>query len=266
MPEGHVLHRAARLQRRALGGGPLRVWSPQGRFDQGARVLDGSSIRSVEAVGKHIFYHFDRRPILHVHLGLFGKYATFTDQPYPSPSPNARLAMVGEAAVYLSGPTVCELLDVAQVERVVERLGPDPLATSADADQFYAALDRRTVPIAAALLDQVAIAGIGNVYRSELLFLAGVHPNRPANETSQIEREDIWNRSVELLAVGERLGRIVTVHPREVGVGSYSRIAKPARLYVYRRTYQPCRRCGTEITSWTVGERGVWACTNCQPR
>lgn len=266
MPEGHVLHRASRLQMRALGSGPIRAWSPQGRFDQGARVLDGSSIRSIEAVGKHLFYHFDRRPILHVHLGLFGKYTTFADQPYPSPSPNARLAMVGESAVYLSGPTVCELLDVAQAERVLDRLGPDPLAKSANADLFYRALDRRTVPIAAALLDQAAIAGIGNVYRSELLFLAGVHPDRPANETSRAEREDIWNRSVQLLTVGERLGRIVTVHPQEVGVGSYGRIPKRARLYVYRRTYQPCRRCGTEITSWKVGERGVWACINCQPR
>ena len=266
MPEGHTLHRAARLQTKALGTGPVRMWSPQGRFDEGARVLDGASIRSIEAVGKHLFYHLDRRPILHVHLGLFGKFSTFKEEPYPSPSPNARLAMVGASAVYLSGPTVCELLDAAQADRVIDRLGPDPLAKSPDPERFYAALDRRTVPIAAALLDQAAIAGIGNVYRSELLFLAGIHPDRPANETTREERKDIWTRSVELLTVGERLGRIVTVHPREAGVGSYAKVPKPARLYAYHRTFQPCRRCGTEITSWTVGDRGVWACLNCQPR
>ena len=265
MPEGHTLHRAARLQTKSLGTGPLRMWSPQGRFDEGARVLDGSSVDRIEAVGKHLFYHFDRRPILHVHLGLFGKFSTFKEQPYPQPSANARLAMVGDAAVYLSGPTVCELVDVAQAQRVIDRLGPDPLSPTADPERFYAALDRRTVPIAAALLDQAAIAGIGNVYRSELLFLTGVHPDRPANETTADERTEIWERSVELLKVGERLGRIVTVDPREVGVGTYGKIPRPLRLYAYHRTFQPCRRCGTEITSWTVGDRGVWACLSCQP-
>ena len=119
MPEGHTLHRAARLQTKALGTGPIRMWSPQGRFDEGARVLDGAAIRSIEAVGKHLFYHLDRRPILHVHLGLFGKFSTFKEEPYPSPSPNARLAMVGDSAVYLSGPTVCELLDAAQADRAL---------------------------------------------------------------------------------------------------------------------------------------------------
>jgi endonuclease-8 len=173
--------------------------------------------------------------------------------------------MIGDAAVHLSGPTVCELLDPTQVEAVTARLGPDPLDRRADPERFYDALERRGTPIANALLDQRAIAGIGNIYRAELLFLTGVHPNRPANEVTQAERAELWTRAVELFTVGERLGRIVTVDPRELGVDQRRAIPKPDRLYVYQRTSDPCRRCGTAIRLWKMGARSVWACPTCQP-
>lgn len=266
MPEGHTIHRAARLQAEALGTGPITVASPQGRFAEGAAHLDGATIRSIEAVGKHLFYHWDRRPILHVHLGLFGRFRTHRTAPYPDPSPNARITMIGDAAVYLSGPTICELLDPIQMDDVTSRLGPDPLDPDADGDRFVASLERRTSAIGAALLDQSAIAGIGNVYRSELLFLTGIHPDRPANSTTHDERRELWKRSIDLLTIGERIGRIVTRDPREVGAGDHREIPKRARLYVYQRAFQPCRRCGTEIRRWDIANRAVWACPDCQPR
>ena len=266
MPEGHTIHRAARLQAQALGDGPVAIHSPQGRFAEGAALLDGARVTSIEAVGKHLFYSWDRRPVLHVHLGLFGKFWTFRELPPPPPSPNTRLAMIGESAVYLSGPTICELLDPIQVEAVKSRLGPDPLAADADPEPFYASLERRSTPIGAVLLDQSAIAGIGNVYRSELLFLCGIHPDRPANDLTEDETTELWSRSVELLRIGERLGRIVTVDPGEVGAARPSDLPKQLRLYVYKRSHRPCRRCGTEIASWESAGRSVWACSSCQPR
>jgi endonuclease-8 len=265
MPEGHTIHRAARLQAAALGSGPIAVASPQGRFNEGARLLDGSTLEGIEAVGKHLFYHWDRRPILHVHLGLFGRFSTFAGETAPEPSPNARLTMAGDATIHLSGPTICELLDPIQVERVKERLGPDPLDRNADPDAFVDALGRRSIPIGAALLDQSLVAGIGNVYRAELLFLEGIHPDRPAHSTSEDERRRLWARAVELMRVGEGLGRIVTMDPRDVGAGSHRSIPLRSRLYVYKRSFEPCRRCGTEITSWDVGGRRIWACVACQP-
>lgn len=264
MPEGHTIHRAARLQRRALGTSPISVSSPQGRFADGAALLDGKRIDSIDATGKHLFHTWEDGSVLHIHLGLFGKFRTHRKQPYPQPSPNARLTMIGDNAVYLSGPTVCEVVTPDEADEIRLRLGPDPLDRGADPERFFAALDRRTIPIAAALLDQAAIAGIGNVYRAELLFLAGIHPDRPARDTTADERSELWDRSVELLAIGERIGRIVTVDVEEAGVDSERDLPRDERLYVYHRDGEPCRRCGTEIRRWDMRSRWVWACPACQ--
>lgn len=265
MPEGHTIHRAARLQRRALGTSPISVASPQGRFADGAALLDGKRIESIDAAGKHLFHTWEDGSVLHIHLGLFGRFRTHRTQPYPEPSPNARLTMIGDSAVHLSGPTVCEVVTPDEADEIRMRLGPDPLDPNADPERFSAALDRRTVPIAAALLDQNAIAGIGNVYRAELLFLTGIHPDRPARETTEDERAGLWGLAVDLLAIGERLGRIVTIDLDEVGAGTAREVPRGDRLYVYHRDGDPCRRCGTEITTWDLRGRRVWACPRCQP-
>lgn len=266
MPEGHTIHRAARLQSVALGTGPITVRSPQGRFSDGADLLDGKRIESIDAAGKHLFHCWEDGSVLHIHLGLFGKFRTHRKQPYPEPSTNARLTMIGDSAVYLSGPTVCEVLTPEEADDIRMRLGPDPLDAEADPERFFASLDRRSIPISAALLDQAAIAGVGNVYRAELLFLSGIHPDRPAKDTTDAERADLWKRSVGLLAIGERLGRIVTVDADEVGSQPVRDIPAGERLYVYKRAGDPCRRCGTEIRSWDMRGRTVWACPTCQPR
>jgi endonuclease-8 len=264
VPEGHTIHREARVQAGALGRGPIAVTSPQGRFAHGASILDGGRIESIEAVGKHLFYHWDRRPVLHVHLGLVGRFRIHRSESVAI-STNARLAMEGDAVVSLSGPQTCELLDPLHVAEIRKRLGPDPLDPNADPARFVTALAGRSTPIAAALLDQSAIAGVGNVYRAEMLFLAGIHPNTPSSEVSADEALDLWASAVELLSIGERIGRIVTVHPGEVGAARPEDIPKPMRVYVYKRSYQPCLRCGTAIRGWEVGGRSVWACATCQP-
>lgn len=265
MPEGHTIHREARLQRAGLGAGPIAATSPQGRFHAGARQIDGRRIETIEAVGKHLLYRFEGRRFLHVHLGLVGRFTMYEVEP-PPPSPNTRLSLEGDATVYLMGPATCELLDPLQVKALVERLGPDPLDPDADAERFFAGLARRTAPIGATILDQTLIAGIGNVYRSELLFLSGIHPDRPAAELTTPEGEALWRLAVERLADGERVGRIVTVAPKEVGAARRSELPKELRLYVYKRRHQPCRRCGTEIRRWELGGRLIWACPTCQPR
>lgn len=265
MPEGHTIHRESRLQRARLGPGPIAASSPQGRFHAGAQRIDGRRIESIDAVGKHLLYRFEGRRHLHIHLGLVGRFAMYAADP-PPPSPNTRLSLVGDATVYLTGPATCELLDPLQIKRLVERLGPDPLDPDADPDRFFEGLARRTTPIGATILDQSVIAGIGNVYRSELLFLTGIHPDRPAAELTAPEREALWKLAVDQLAEGERTGRIVTVAPREVGATRRSELPKELRLYAYKRWHQPCRRCGTEITQWELGGRLIWACPSCQPR
>lgn len=277
MPEGHTIHRHARLQRTLLRGKPVRAWSPQGRFDEGAARLDKGMVTAVEAHGKHLLYHWADMDgtatgdVLHVHLGLFGRFRTHhprEDGTVPEPTDGTRLALqVIEtgSVLYLAGATIVDLITPADVPVIIERLGPDPLDSSADPDRFVKALGRRTLPVCEALLDQKAIAGIGNVYRAELLFRAGIHPSTPADQLEEAAAKQLWDDAVELLRRGERSGRIVTVDPADVGKRRRSDLRKDEQRYVYKRHDRPCHRCGITIVQWTPRSRTVWACPSCQP-
>lgn len=266
MPEGHVLHRAARLQGRRFRGRRVSATSPQGRFADGAGRLNGQTVTGIDALGKHLFYRFDSGDILHVHLGLFGKFRV-RSLPAPEPSPNARLVMeTATDHLHLAGPTVCELLDPDAEDALRDRLGPDPILDPADgADRLVAKLARRSISIGAALLDQSVVAGIGNVYRSELLFLAGVHPLTIAKTIDDDTVRGLWRGSVVALTEGERMGRIVTVDAVEMGATSPRELKRGDRLYVYKRAGDPCRRCATPIRSADADGRNVWWCPSCQP-
>lgn len=266
MPEGHVLHRAARLQGRRFVGTDVQATSPQGRFAAGAEVLDGQTVTGIDALGKHLFYRFAGGDVLHVHLGLFGKFRV-RRRPAPEPSPNARLVLENDTDhLHLAGPTACDLVTPDDEDTIRARLGPDPILAPADgADRLAERLRRRSISIGAALLDQKVVAGIGNVYRSELLFLAGIHPLTVARTLPEPAVADVWHRSVAALTDGERMGRIVTVIPGEMGAQSARELARGDRLYVYKRAGDPCRRCDDEIVAADADGRNVWWCPTCQP-
>jgi DNA-formamidopyrimidine glycosylase len=265
MPEGHTIHRIARRHNDLFGGGPVAVSSPQGRFDAGARRVDGRTLERVEARGKHLLYHFDGRRTIHVHLGLVGKFRSFRS-PAPDPSPATRLALRNDDAVaYLTGPMKCELVDAAATESIVGHLGPDPLVAGTRVTSFAAALASDDRPIGAALLDQSVVAGVGNVYRAEVLFLCGIHPETPASSLGEEEVKELWNVIRSELRNGVDDGRIVTVRPREVGAARRRDLPKQLRVYTYKRDRRPCRRCGTEIASAEMAGRRTWWCPGCQP-
>jgi formamidopyrimidine-DNA glycosylase len=161
---------------------------------------------------------------------------------------------------------VCRLVDPRDIAEITTRLGPDPLRSVDGAGEFIERLRRRRLPVAAALLDQRIIAGIGNVFRAEFLFTCGIDPRRPAADISVEEASALWSAAVEGLRLGERMGRIVTVSPVEVGERRRSAIPADLRLYVYQRGGEPCRRCGTLIRETRLGGRRVWWCPRCQPR
>ncbi len=265
MPEGHTIHRHARLQRKHLrNAGPIAVSSPQGRFAAGAARLDGSRVTAVQASGKHLFYRWDQGDTLHVHLGLFGKSKTFLGDP-PPPTDGTRLAMRTEdATIYLAGPTVCEIIDPDEEAGIRKRLGPDPLDRRADPERFIANLGRRRIPIGAALLDQKVIAGIGNVYRAELLFILGIDPQTPANQLDSSTAMALWDRTVTELRRGEKSGRIVTTDPADFGARRDRDLDRSERLYAYKRDGLPCRRCGTEIRMTEMATRLMWWGPSCQ--
>ena len=262
MPEGHTIHRLARDLNRTLGRRPVQATSPQGRFSGGAAAIDGCVLESAQAWGKYLFCDFGTGDVLHVHLGLIGK---FRRRAFPPEEPigEVRLRLVGEDTTWdLSGPTRCELVDPDDQVRIVAKLGPDPLRSDADPGAARARLSRTARPIGATLLDQSIIAGIGNVYRAELLFLCGIHPARPSDTISDDEFDGLWERTVDLLRIGERLGRIVTTDPDEIGTPR-GRMRRDDRLYVYHREH--CRRCGDPLRTDPIGGRPISWCPTCQP-
>lgn len=267
MPEGHVIHRAARLQGRRFQGKPVEVSSPQGRFSDGATLLDGHVIERMHAYGKHLFYDFDNDLSVHIHLGLFGKFRVSKLPVSIEPSPNCRLLIESATdQLHLAGPTVCEVTDASGIASILDRLGPDPIVNPPDgADKFADRLSRRGIPIGTALLDQKVIAGIGNVYRAEFLFSLGIHPFTPSKELDRSSVDAIWALAVDELRAGEALGRIVTVDPTEVGYERRKDIPRSDRLYAYKRQGDPCRRCGTPITAADIDGRNIWWCPACQP-
>jgi endonuclease VIII len=267
VPEGHTLHRLARLHQRRYAGAPVAVSSPQGRFAAAASAVDGQVLRRASAWGKHLFHHYAGGPIVHVHLGLYGTFTEWarpSDAAMPAPVGQVRMRMVGvEYGTDLRGPTVCELLDDAEIADVVSRLGPDPLRRDADPARPWARIAKSRRPIGALLMDQTVIAGVGNVYRNELLFRHGIDPYRPGRAIGEAEFGAAWTDLVGLMKVGLRRGKIVVVRPEhDHGTPSY-RPDRP-RTYVYRRAGEQCRVCATAICAAELEGRNVFWCPQCQ--
>ena len=263
MPEGHTIHRLARDHAPLLVGHPVACSSPQGRFADGAALLSGRVLERVDPYGKHLFYGFAGERVLHVHLGLYG---TFTRGSGPAPEPRGalRLRMTADDVwVDLRGPTACEVLEPAGRDRILARLGPDPLRRGADGAPAHARLSASRRAVGELLMDQAVLAGVGNVYRAEALYRAGMSPFRPGREVSTAEWELLWLDLRTLMRAGVRAGHIVTTEraDRDRRSGPPRR---EDRFYVYRRQGLPCRRCGTEVRTTVMAARNLFWCPVCQ--
>jgi endonuclease-8 len=257
MPEGHTIHRAARDHAKALAGATVAVSSPQGRFEEGAGLVDGTRLDTVEAWGKHLFYRFERERTVHVHLGLYGRFWKH-ERPPAQTHRQVRMRMVGRTVCYdLTGPIACEVLDPDEVDAIVARLGPDPLRAEADGGDAWPRLARRRGPIGVAVMDQAVVAGVGNVFRAESLFVHGMHPERPARSLARGEWDDLWDTLRSMLRAGVRTRRIATVDRRD------DTITDGRSRYVYKQ--DRCGRCGSTIRRWDLGGRWAYACETCQP-
>lgn len=262
MPEGHILHRIAKELNETLGGAPVAASSPQGRFADGAARIDGRDLVKADAYGKYLFCDFGIDEILHIHLGLIGKLNR-KHAPIPDPVGEIRLRLEGrEDAWDLSGPTRCELISPEEVDSITAKLGADPLRRNPPVERAREGFRRSRKPVGARILDQDVIAGIGNVYRAELLFLCGINPLRPSNTLTDEEFDCLWSNTVELMRIGKRLGRIVTTDPDEIGKPR-GRMADDERLYIYKQDH--CRRCGSELVTTKIGGRDIAYCPVHQP-
>ncbi len=267
MPEGHTIHRIARDHTKLVAGRPLAVSSPQGRFAADAARIDGAMLEGIEAYGKHLFYHWSTGEVGHVHLGLFGKFRVHRGEP-PEPvgALRMRLQTLDDGApvtIDLRGPTACTVGPPEDRDAIVDRLGPDPLRRDADPEAAVDRMAKSRKAIGALLLDQAVVAGIGNVYRAEMLFVNGIHPERPGQRCNRAELDALWETAVAMLRAGVKANRIVTVDRRELDWPARKRLPRREATYVYKR--DRCIRCGTPIRTVEVADRTCYFCPTDQP-
>ena len=261
MPEGHTIHRNAKAHSKLFAKQTVEVSSPQTRFD-GAALVNGRVVERVEAYGKHEFFFFDNDLVMHVHLGLFGKWRQHTVSPPPEPvgQVRARLASANGAAD-LSGPTACITGDPTLFDQITARLGPDPLRSDANSSAFIDRVAKSRKSIGQLLMDQAVISGVGNVYRAEALFVNHIWPERAGCDLNDAEREALWTTAVRMLKDGVKAGKIITIAKNDPDLPAGAKAADK-RTYVYKR--DNCLRCGTEISRWDMAGRWCYACRVCQ--
>jgi endonuclease-8 len=292
MPEGNEIHRWAERHATAFAGKTVRVDGPQGRFSD-SELIDGKKLQRVMAVGKHLGYDFGKDRILHVHLGLQGDF-TEGSGPLPAVRGALRLRMWNAAAVKLAalpgesrphrwyseddgtdnlapetiawvelrGPMDCSVYSQEMWEKLLKRLGPDPL--NGDGPEVAVArIGKSKKPIAALLMDQSVAAGVGNIFRAELLYRARLNPFVAGKEVEAKALRSIWKDAGVLMKAAMTDRRIVTTKPAD-RPHKRGKALKEEAHYVYRRSGRPCFVCGTTILMKEMAGRNLFWCPVCQ--
>lgn len=258
MPEGDTIHRTATRLQPLVG---RRITAARAHAGPGLRHIPdlsrivGASVTAVEARGKHLLIGFDNGLTLRSHLRMTGSWRLYRSTP---PARASAILETDDLAAVAFRTPVLELLTDAGLRRSpLAMLGPDLLHPSFDAGEALRRLRERSArELGDALLDQRAVAGIGNVYKSELAFLAGLDPWAPVAAFSDEELQRVLRLGQRVLAANVR--------------GSGPRTTTGRRgeaLWVYGRTGRPCRRCGTAILGRRQGDgaRMTYWCPHCQP-
>lgn len=258
MPEGDTLHGWARALDAALAGHEI-VYATSTRVP--LERLVGNTVRAARALGKHLLVEFDDGHVLRTHLRMHGtirlRRGAYTG-PLTNPHVRWLLSTAHETALCLDAPTI-ELLHQSELAAhpVLSRLGPDVLAPELDSAEILRRMRASPdTPIGSALLDQELLAGIGNVYKSELLFIAKVSPFTRLGDLS----DELLLRIIELARSWMR--RNLGARRRTTPEG---RVAE--RHWVYERSGEPCLRCGTRVRTRRQGPlaRSTYYCPECQP-
>lgn len=265
MVEGHSVHRIAVSHTQRLVGKRFAARSPNGRFAEGAKAIHGREFSRIEAIGKNLFAFFSCAAsadvVMHVHFGMSGRWSVADARRAPETKPTTRLVLEGNGLVsHLSAMTV----DYGTVEDLYEpkraALGQDPLRSDADPDALWRKVGASSKSIGALLMDQSCFAGVGNIFRAEILLVAGIHPETPGKALTRAQFDTIWDASVRLMGRAFALGSIVTVSPEEAAA-----VGKPSlRRWIYNSAR--CGKCGHGVKSWDIQSRTCYACERCQPR
>ena len=265
MPEGHTVARIAKDHSALLRGKAVQVTSPQGRFAADAALVDSAVLDRIEPYGKHLFYWWGNGLMGHVHLGLFGKFRVRIGDGAHDPAGAVRMRLaVDGATIDLAGPTACSVGDRSDRNAIIARLGPDPLRRDAKPEVAIERILRSKQPIGALLLDQSVLAGVGNVYRAEALFIHGIRPSRAGLNCDRAELEALWSTITAMLRKGVKDNRIITIDRRDIRIPKGQPLRRGDTTYVYHRDL--CLRCATPIQTVELGGRPCYFCPSCQPR
>lgn len=230
-----------------------------GQTNQRGTVLDDAGENSLHSIGA------PRRTRLRMAesekvgdvLGLFP----------PEPVGQVRVRLLSDTAVAdLRGPTACQVLDPAEVDAVIARLGPDPLLENdmAAEDRFAATVRAKATPIGLLLMDQSVVSGIGNVYRAEMLFRANLNPHTPGKQVTEDTARALWRDWAHLLRIGVETGQMMTMDDLNDDDRRKALASRADRHWVYKREGLPCRVCGTHIVLEEMGARKLYWCPKCQ--
>lgn len=276
MPEGHVIHHLANRLNDAFAGKTVDLASPQGSFSEVSRLApDGSAcFDRAEAWGKHLFLLFDApqpESIIHIHLGLIGQLRIH-DAAQPAEGVIRLTMSDAHTRAHLHGPQWCRLITDEDMDAAVAALGADPNRGEEPDNleklrRVRRSLARSRRSIGSLLMDQKLFAGVGNIYRAEVLFLNYIDPYTPGNQITEEQFSKIWEDLVRLMVLGEESGRIDTVAPEHTPEAMGREPRKDdhgGEVYVYRRAGQPCYVCGTEIASAVMENRNLFWCPGCQ--
>lgn len=274
MPEGDTLFRTAAVLQEALTG--KEVVAARGRTEGAAmgRVV-GARVEGVRSVGKHLLVGFANGLTLHTHLRMHGSWHRYRTGEAWRRSPARAVAVIevpGAVAVCFDAPTA-ELMETRAIRLhpALAALGPDmiePEPNLAEAFRRLRSPARASTPIGEALLDQTALAGLGNVYRSEVCFIERVDPFAEVGDLDEPTVRQLLETGARLLRANRSGGeRITTTDAIGGQPGSGGPRGRGGNLYVYSRAGRPCRRCGTPIQSRTTGAlpRRTYWCPSCQP-
>lgn len=273
MPEGDTIFRTARTLQRALAGAEIKHFEsglPQLAGIERHTAIVGRSFEQIEARGKHLLMHLSRGLVLRTHMRMHGSWHLYRlGERWQRPRHQLRVMFETERFCAVGFMVhEAEWLEERELPRsAVGRLGSDILEPAFDSEAAaQRVLAERGRPIGDVLLDQRVLAGIGNVYRAELLFMAKVHPLQPA-ETLSVERAQLITReAARLLRVNVGLTPDGAEFPSPSMRRTTGALGGEERLWVYDRTGKPCRVCGAIVVSELLGQhaRRCYYCPECQ--
>jgi endonuclease-8 len=274
MPEGDTIFRAAQTLHRALSGHIVvrfeSVFPALTRVHEDSQ-LTGRTIERVESMGKHLLMHFSGGTVLRTHMRMNGSWHIYRPgERWQRPRRDMRIVVATKAfeAVGFNIP-VAEFISTAGLSkhRELRGLGPDLLNDNLDVSEAIRRLrERGSTKVSEALLSQRVLAGIGNVYKCEVLFLCGVNPFLTIDRLTDAQLASLVETARRLLRanVSMRLAPMTTYGGLR---RTTARDDPQARLWVYGRARLPCRKCGTpvQVTKQGVDARLTYWCPKCQP-